>query len=320
MSSRFYFSLMIPVLIIGSSAAGASAAIYLARRNITFVMVGSDFGGEMAQSGEVGNYPGCGNTNGIALSDKFLEHVKLYAVEPELGVRITSLEKTATGFRATGWKDDPQHAVSYEAQSVIIATGAHPRELGISGEKELRGKGVSYCTVCDGPLYKNKAVVTVGGGDSASESGIMMNDIASHAYVVTKNPDMKGDASLIARLKAGKHTTLITDAKTVRIAGTDFVTGIEYQDAQTNETKTIEVDGVFIHIGMIPNAEFVMPDLARSDAGEIKIDSLCKTNIPGLFAAGDVTDMPYKQIGIAAGQGIIAALSCVDYLNKQVIQ
>ncbi len=308
---------MIPVLIIGSSAAGASAAIYLARRNISFVMVGSDFGGEMAQSGEVSNYPGCGQTNGVELSDKFLEHVKLYGVEPELGVRITSLAKTDKGFLAKGWKDDPAHAVSYEASSVIVATGSHPRELGIPGEKEFRGKGVSYCTVCDGPLYKNKTVVTIGGGDSANESGIMMNDIAKHAYVLTKNPDMKGDRSLIARVKAGTNTTVVPNAVTSRIVGTDFVTAVEYKDALTGESKIIEAQGVFIHIGMIPNAEFVMPDLARTVSGEIKIDALGKTNVPGLFAAGDVTDMPYKQIGIAAGQGIIAALSCVDFLNKQ---
>ncbi len=307
---------MIPVLIIGSSAAGASAAIYLARRNVSFALVGTDFGGEMAQSGEVGNYPGTGQTNGVALSDKFLEHVKLYGIEPELGVRITSLEKTDKGFLAKGWKDDPNNAVSWEAQSVIIATGSHPRELGVPGEKEFRGKGVSYCTVCDGPLYRNKTVVTIGGGDSASESGIMMNDIATHAYVLTKNPDLKGDVSLIARVKSGKNTTVVSYAATTKIIGTDFVTAVGYKDIATGEEKIIETQGVFIHIGMIPNAEFVMPDLARTASGEIKIDALGKTNIPGLFAAGDVTDMPYKQIGIAAGQGIAAALSCVDFLNK----
>ncbi len=311
---------MIPVLIIGSSAAGASAALYLARRNVKYAIVGSDFGGEMALSGEVGNYPGFGQTNGVELADKFLAHLKSYGAEPELGVRITSLRRTESGFLVQGWRDTPEQLVSYETQSVIIATGSHPRELGVPGEKEFRGKGVSYCTVCDGPLYRGKTTITIGGGDSASESGIMMNDIAAHVYVLTKNQDMGGDASLVARLKAGKNTTVIPNAFTTRIVGSEFATGVEYKDAASGEIKTIQADGVFIHIGMIPNADFVVPELARSAQGEIKVDALCKTNIPGVFAAGDVTDIPYKQIGVAVGQGISAALSCVDYLNKQAFQ
>jgi alkyl hydroperoxide reductase subunit AhpF len=189
--------------------------------------------------------------------------------------------------------------------------------LGIPGEKEFRGKGVSYCTVCDGPVFKGKTTVTIGGGDSANESGIMLNDIAERAYVITKNPDMKGDASLIKRLRSSPRVTLITQAMTKKIIGSQFVEAVEYEDLTTHETKQIQTDGVFIHIGLIPNSAFIPQEINRNDRGEIIVDKLMQTSVKGVFAAGDVTDMPHKQIGIAVGQGIIAALSCLDYLNKQ---
>lgn len=302
---------MFESLILGVSAAGVSAAIYLARRNVNFKLLGLDFGGEMALSGEVGNYPGLGATNGIALTQKFAEHLKIYEIKPELGSKITWLEKKDGLFivKANGSE--------YRAKSVILATGSHPRELGVSGEKELRGKGVSYCTVCDGPIFKDKVVVTVGGGDSASESGIMMNEIASKVYVLTINQDMKGDTSLIKKLGSLPRVEVVKQAETTRILGNDFVSGVEYRDLKTGAIKTIKSEAVFIHVGMVPNVEFVkIPELERNKAGEIVVDKFCRTNVPGLFAAGDLTDLSYKQIGIAVGQGISAALSCVDYLNR----
>ena len=217
------------------------------------------------------------------------------------------------------------------------------------GEKELRGKGLSYCTVCDGPLFQGKEVVIIGGGDSASEAGIMMDGIASKVFVLTKNKDMQGDSSLIKRLGSLPKVELIVNAQTTKILGTassdetlaspqpasfaevatkaesakrglakvGFVSGIEYKNLISGETKTIRAEGVFIHIGMIPNTDFVkIPELKTNELGEIVIDKSCQTNVYGLFAAGDLTDIRFKQIGIAVGQGICAALSCVDHLNK----
>lgn len=304
------------VIIIGASAAGISSALYLARRGIMPFLIAYNLGGEMALSGEVGNYPGFGNTNGWELTQKFLAHAKLYSVEPVLGLEVKKISRIGNGFLIKAWQGEGKREISYKARTVIIASGSHPRELNVLGEREFRGKGVSYCTVCDGPLFKNKTTVTIGGGDSASESGIMMNEIASKAYVVTKNPEMKGDPSLIRRLKESPNVEIIFNALTTRIFGDEFVKGIEYKDLITGDLKTISAEGVFIHIGMVPNADFVMPELKRNQQGEIVIDKLGRTNIPGVFAAGDVTDTPYKQIGIAVGQGITAALSCVDYLNK----
>jgi len=205
----------------------------------------------------------------------------------------------------------------YRAKAVILATGSHPRELGILGEKELRGKGLSYCTVCDGPIFKDKDIVIIGGGDSASEAGIMMNEIAKKAYVLTKNSVMKGDTSLIKKLQRCKNVEIITEAQTTKIDGEKFVSGVGYKDLKTGQEKFLSAEGVFVHIGMIPNTDFLkIPELKTNELREIIIDKSCQTNVSGFFAAGDLTDVQHKQIGIAVGQGICAALSCVDYLNK----
>jgi len=297
------------VLIIGSSAAGISAAIYCARRGIMPRVISYDAGGEMLLSGEIGNYPGVGMTDGWKLTEGFVNHARLYDIHPELGLTVTGLVVGEKGFSVQAKAGDEDRI--YESRTIIIATGGHPKELGIPGEKEFRGKGISYCTVCDGPVFKGKTTVTIGGGDSANESGIMLNDIAEHAYVLTKNPDMKGDASLIARLKNSSRVTLIPNAMSKRIMGDAFVSGIEYEDTITHETKQLKTNGVFIHIGLIPNTGFVPSTMERNERGEIVVDKIMCTSVPGIFAAGDVTDTPYKQIGIAAGQGISAALSCL---------
>jgi alkyl hydroperoxide reductase subunit AhpF len=303
------------VLIIGGSAAGTAAAIYLARRKMKFRIISIDWGGEVATSGEISNYPGFIKTDGVELSKKFLEHVRSYGAEPELGARVTKVEKLEPGlFRVIADKDGK--FVVYEAKAVITATGSHPRELNIPGEKEFRGKGVTYCTTCDGPLFKDKVTVTIGGGDSANESGIMLNEIAKKVYVLTKNPDMKGDPSLIARLKAGKNVSVIPNAITTRILGDKFVTGAEYEDAVTKEKKIIAAEGVFVHIGMTPNTDFMPPEVKKNSYGELIVDQNGMTSVSGLFAAGDLTEVAFKQIGIAVGQGITAALAAVTYVNK----
>jgi len=303
------------VVVIGGSAAGTAAGIYLARRNIEFRVISIDFGGEVLLSGDIQNWPGIPETNGMELTEKFREHLAYYKVAPELDVAVTGIKKNPEGrFIIEAFKNG--ESVSYDAKAVIIATGSHPRELHVPGEKEFRGKGLSYCTVCDGPLFGKKTVVTIGGGDAASESGIMLNDIAEKAYVITKNPYMKGDPSLISRLHACLKVTLITNGMTKRILGNQFVTGVEYEDVVTKEIKTIEAQGVFVHIGMIPNSGFVPPGVERNQYGEIVVDKNCETSVKGIFAAGDVTDTRFKQIGIAVGQGITAALAAVTYVNK----
>ena len=212
------------IIIIGSSAAGLSAAIYCARRGIMPRVVGFDAGGEMLLSGEIGNYPGAGLTDGWKLTEQFVNQARTYGIIPEIGIKVRAIGVFDNGFIVRAEQDN--QSLEYQAKTVIIATGGHPRELNVPGEKEFRGKGVSYCTVCDGPVFKGKTTATIGGGDSANESGIMLSDIADRVYVITKNQDMKGDVSLIKRLKNCQRVTMIYNALTTKIIGGKFVEAV----------------------------------------------------------------------------------------------
>lgn len=304
------------LLIIGGSAVATAAGIYAARDKVNLKVIAADWGGEVATSGEIENYPGFVHTDGVALADEFLKHLKATGVEPEIGIKISELIKNPDGsFTARGAKNSTQ--VEYQAKTVIIGTGVHPRELNIPGEKEFRNKGVSYCSVCDMPLFKGKTVAVIGGGNSSLESILMGSKIASKVYSININPEFKGETVYIEQAKKLGNVELVTNAKTTEIVGQQFVTGLKYTDTKTNETKDVKVDGVFIHIGMIPNSDLVKSlGVKLNQYGEIEVDPTCTTNVPGLFAAGDVTNIPYKQIAIATGQGVCAALSAITHLRK----
>ncbi len=334
-AARSFSRMGFDLIIIGGSAAATAAGIYAARRNLNFKIIAKSFGGEVATSGEIANWPGIIKTDGITLTQQFREHLESYKVQIEEGVEVEKITKmqdgtfciaTKKGKASTMASDkvfatsdgepvEPESKCDYIAKSVVIATGVHPRELNISGEKEYRNKGVSYCTVCDGPLFAGKVVAIIGGGNSALESALMMADIASKVCVVNKNTEFNGEQILIDNLKSKKNVEIIYNANTSQILGNEFVTGLKYLDNNGSEQKLM-VDGIFVHIGMVPNANFVPPEVEKNQAGEIVVDKNCQTNIPGFYAAGDVTDVPYKQIVISAGQGCIATLSAVNYLNK----
>ena len=311
---------MLDLIIIGGSAAATTAGIYATRRGLKFKIISKDFGGEVATSGEIGNWPGDGMTDGIALAEKFKKHLESYKVDMEDGIDVESVKKQEDGTFSVKTKNPSmnsgQDGQEYLAKTVIITTGVHPRELNVPGEKGFRNKGVSYCTTCDGPLFSGKTVATIGGGNSALESGLMLSDIAFKVYVINKNPEFKGDQVLIDNLKNKQNLEIIYNAKTTEINGEKFVTGLKYTNTN-NQTQGLKVDGIFIHIGMIPNSGVVSEDVKKNQFGEIKVNANCETNIPGLYAAGDVTDVPFKQIVIAAGQGCIATLSAVQYLNRR---
>ena len=299
------------LLIIGGSAAATSAGIYAARRNLNFKIISKDIGGEVATSGEIGNWPGISHTDGIALAKQFKDHLASYKIEIEDGVEVKKIIRREDGSFSVAAGDGQ----NYEAKAVIVATGVHPKELNLTGEKEFRGKGVSYCTVCDGPMFGGKVTATIGGGNSVLESALMLADIASKVYLINKNPQFKGDQILIDKVMAKKNVEIIYNAKTSQMLGENFVNGLKYIGSD-GEEKELKVEGIFVHIGMIPNSGLVTDDVAKNSFGEIITDKNCMTNIPGLFAAGDVTDVAFKQIVIAAGQGTIALLSAVNYLNK----
>ncbi len=311
---------MYDLVIIGAAAAGCTAAVYAARRNLNFIIITKDIGGEVALSGEVENWPGQIHTTGIQLAQDFHKHAASYNTNIKNGLMVTSI--TQEGKHHVITTDDGTGKIeNFQTKTVIIGSGIHPRTLGISGEEELRGKGVTYCTVCDGPLYKKKVTITIGSGNSALESALMMATLASKVYLLSKYPDTKeskggfpkGENILIDKIKQQSNVEIIYGAATTKILGTDYVTGIEYTDAN-GTTQTLSADGAMVHIGMIPNTDFT-GNIAKNPVKELIVSQKCETSVPGIFAAGDVTNIPYKQISIAAGQGAVAALAAIEYIN-----
>ena len=322
---------MFDLIIIGGSAAATAAGVYAARRGLKFKIITKEFGGEVATSGIIENWPGVASTDGLALTEQFKAHLLANHTTPEEGIEVRSIIRQADGlFCISVNADGPTMAgdkmeeintenapkCDYDAKAVIIATGVHPKKLGVPGEDEFRNKGVTYCTTCDGPLFTGKVTTVIGGGNSALESGLMLADIASEVYVINKNAQFKGEQVLIDKLAAKPNVKIIYQAKTTGIKGEQLVTAVTYTDASGAEQE-LKTDGVFIHVGMVPNSGIVPAEVVKDKFGQIIVDDHCATNIPGLFAAGDVTNVPFKQIVIAAGQGCIATLSAVEYLNRK---
>jgi thioredoxin reductase len=285
------------------------------RRGLNFKIVTKEFGGEVATSGEIGNWPGINKIDGFDLSKKFKEHLEFYEAGIEEGVEVSGIRKQNDGVFCVMAKNGQDDACDYLADAVIVATGVHPKELNIPGEKEFRSKGLSYCTTCDGPLFKGKVTVTIGGGNSALESALTLSDISSKVYVINKNPRFKGETVLLENLQRKQNVEIIYEALTSEISGEQFVKGLKYKNKE-GEEQELTVDGVFVHIGQIPNSDIVSDNVEKNTFKEIKVNDHCETNVEGLYAAGDVTSVPFKQIVIAAAQGCIATLSAVQYLNK----
>lgn len=311
---------LLDLVIIGAAAAGCTAAIYAARRKLNFVVVSKDIGGEVALSGDVENWPGTNYITGFELAQNFYKHAKSYGVQVDEGFEVTGISQEKN-YHIVHTKDAAGNEKQYKTITVIIASGIHPRELNVASEKELKNKGVTYCTVCDGPLYKGKTTVTVGSGNSALESALMMAGIAQKVYLISKYPESemrgfpKGEAILLDKIKEKNNVEIIYNANTTKILGEEKVTGLVYEDQSTKEEKQLQADGVMVHIGMIPNSQFVTC-AEKNPAGEIKASTKCETSCKGIFAAGDVTDIPYKQISISAGQGATAALAAIEYINR----
>lgn len=313
---------MLDLVIIGAAAAGCSAAVYAARRNLNFVVLSKDIGGEVALSGDVDNWPGQIHTTGIQLADDFHKHALSYGVKFENGLEVTDILQEKNHHVVVA-RDYSGNEKRFETKTVLIGSGIHPRNLGAKGEVELKGRGVTYCTVCDGPLFKNKVTCTIGAGNSALESALMMGTIASKVYLITKfsnTPETKGgfpkgENILIDKVKAMPNVEIIYEADTQEIVGDKLVTSVKYKEIPTSTEKEIAVQGVMIHVGNIPNSSFAK-SITKTPTGEIETNKVGETNIPGIFAAGDVTNIPYKQISISAGLGVTAVLAAIDYINR----
>ncbi|MED3716616.1 alkyl hydroperoxide reductase subunit F [Geobacillus thermodenitrificans] len=297
------------VLVIGGGPAGATAAIYAARKGIRTGIVAERFGGQILDTLGIENFISVKYTEGPKLAASIEEHVKQYDVDIMIQ-RAKRLEK----------KDlievELENGAVLKSKTVVISTGARWRNLGVPGEEEFKNKGVAYCPHCDGPLFEGKHVAVIGGGNSGVEAAIDLAGIAKHVTVLEFAPELKADAVLQERLYSLPNMTVIKNAQTKEITGTDKVNGLTYIDRETGEEHHIELQGVFVQIGLVPNTEWLEGTVERNRIGEIIVDKRGATNVEGVFAAGDCTDSAYKQIIISMGSGATAALSAFDYLIR----
>ena len=294
-------------VIVGAGPAGITAAVYAARKRMRFMLISKDVGGQTALSGDVENYTGYQFITGLELVAKFEEHLKQFDVPFRNDEAVLRVER-----RAAGGFNVVTARGAFETRSVIIASGRRPRFLNARGEEAFRNKGVSYCATCDGPLFAGKDVAIIGGGNSALDAALQMMRIARRVYLLHAEPSLGGDPVMREKVAVSDRVELIAGARTQEILGDLFVSGLRYE--QGGILKSLEVQGVFIEIGSTPNADIV--DLvAKNEGGEIKIDSMNRTDVPGIFAAGDVTDVPEKQIIVAAGEGAKAVLGVFRYLS-----
>ncbi|MFC5559752.1 alkyl hydroperoxide reductase subunit F [Ureibacillus thermophilus] len=299
------------VLIIGGGPAGASAAIYAARKGIRTGIVAERFGGQILDTLTIENFISVKETEGPKLAKALEEHVKEYPVDIMNLQRVKHLEKNGNLIEI-----ELENGAVLKSKTVIIATGARWRNINVPGEQEFKNKGVAYCPHCDGPLFAGKDVAVIGGGNSGVEAAIDLAGIVNHVTVLEFNDHLKADEILQNRLRSLPNVTVITNAATKEITGTDKVNGLTYVDRATGEEKHIELAGVFVQIGLVPNTDWLEGTLELNKIGEIIVDKKGATSIPGVFAAGDCTDSPYNQIIISMGSGAIASLSAFDYLIR----
>ena len=302
------------ILIVGGGPAGASAAIYSARKGIRTGIVSERFGGQVMDTLGIENFISVKATEGPKLVTALEEHVKEYEVDIMNLQRAKSIQKNDENAL---FEVELENGGKLKSKSVIVATGARWRELNVPGEKEFKGKGVAYCPHCDGPLFKGKHVAVIGGGNSGVEAAIDLANIVGHVTLFEFAGELKADDILQKRLYSLSNVDVILNAQTLEVLGSDKVNSMIYLDLKTNEKKTIALEGIFIQIGLLPNTDFVKNTVDLSKFGEIIIDSHGQSSLPGLFAAGDVTTVPYKQIIIAMGEGAKASLGAFDYLIRQ---
>ncbi|RAS72960.1 alkyl hydroperoxide reductase subunit F [Priestia endophytica] len=298
------------VLVVGGGPAGASAAIYAARKGIRTGIVAERFGGQILDTLSIENFISVKATEGPKLAQALEEHVKEYNIDVIDLQRAKRLEKKDL------FEIELENGAVLKSKSVIISTGARWRNVNVPGEQELKNKGVAYCPHCDGPLFAGKDVAVIGGGNSGVEAAIDLAGIVKHVTVLEFASELKADQVLQERLNSLPNVTVVTNAATQEITGTDNVTGITYTDRETNEEHHVELQGVFVQIGLVPNTEWLEGTIERNRIGEIVVDKRGATTMPGVFAAGDCTDSAYNQIIISMGSGSTAALGAFDYLIR----
>ena len=298
------------VLIIGGGPAGLTAAVYCMRKGVNTALVADEIGGQVSSTTEIENYMGYMYIEGDELVEKFEDQVKQFEIAYQEGSKVTSIKNGEIK------EITLENGNTYQAKSVIVAAGKSSRKLNCPGEDKLIGKGVAYCAICDAPLYKDKDVVIVGGGNSAVEAAIDLAKIANDVTLLEIEDHLNADQILIDRLNEFDNVNILLEHSVQEIQGESKVENIVIENHQQNINKEITAQGIFIEIGWIPNTNFVKDTLELNDYNEIKVDCKCRTNQEGIFAAGDITNVPFKQIIIASGEGAKAALSACDYVLK----
>jgi len=302
------------VLIVGGGPAGASAAVYAARKGIRTGVVSERFGGQVLDTMGIENFISVTETEGPKLAAQLENHVKTYDVDIMNLQRASALVPAdQDGFYTV----QLENGASLRSRSVILSTGARWREMNVPGEREYRGRGVAYCPHCDGPLFKGKRVAVIGGGNSGVEAAIDLAGIVAHVTLIEFDNRLRADEVLQRKLRSLPNVRVIVSAQTTEVHGAgNKVNALSYRDRNSGETHRVALEGVFVQIGLLPNTEWLKGTVALSPRGEIEVDARGQTSLPGVFAAGDATTVPYKQIIIAMGEGSKAALSAFDHLIR----
>jgi alkyl hydroperoxide reductase subunit F len=303
------------VLVVGGGPAGAAAAIYAARKGIRTGVAAERFGGQVLDTMAIENFISVSHTEGPKLAVALEEHVKQYDVDI---MNLQRAEKLVPAKSAGGLAEvHLANGAVLKSKTVIVATGARWRQMNVPGENEYRNKGVAYCPHCDGPLFKGKRVAVIGGGNSGVEAAIDLAGIVAHVTLIEFDSKLRADAVLVTKLNSLPNVKIITSALTTEVHGDgQKVVGLTYKDRNTDNLHKVDLEGIFVQIGLVPNTEWLKDAVALSPRGEIEIDHRGATSQPGIFAAGDATTVPYKQIVIAMGEGSKAALSAFDYLIR----
>lgn len=303
------------LIIIGGGPAAVAAGIYAARKKIKTLLITKDFGGQSMAAAKIENFIGLLEVSGVELAKRLENHLKKYAddiLKINEGELVEKISKVNNLFEVKSNKN------SYQTKAIIIAAGSRRRKLNVWGEDEFTGKGVSYCAICDAPLFKNKDVAVIGGGNAGFEAARDLINYANKIYILEFSDKIKADPITVEQVKSSNKTEIILNAQVLEIRGDKFVEELIYRDLKSGINKSLKVEGVFVEIGSVPNTEMVKDLVKLNQKKEIIIDhKTCATSVPGIFAAGDITDVVYKQNNISIGDGIKAALSVYDYLQNK---
>ena len=300
---------MYDVIILGAGAAGLTAAIYTCRKKLKTAVISIDVGGQTNLTSHIENYPGSGPMHGIELMKRFQNEAIGFGAELIMG-KANKADTIENGFRI-----GLANGEEYECKALILAYGKVPKSLGIEGEEKFMGRGVSTCVTCDLPLYKNRDIAVIGGGNSAVEGALESATIAKKVYIVHRRDSFRADEITIEKLKNNKHIELVLNSVPLKVIGDKNVDGIQVENIVTKEKKELKVDGIFIEIGYVVDTSFVQHLVKVNEKKEIIVDERGNTSHPGIFAAGDITPVPFKQTVIAAGDGSKAALECYRWLT-----